>query len=331
MVPSLKDVAERAGVSVSTASIALRQDPRVREETRRRIAQAAEELGYRPNGIARDLKTRRTGMIAILLHSLGGPFFSELVRGIEDAAHVSDFMPIVSSSGKDDSALRRFLLEKRVDGAIILNSNIDEEILQTVASESMPIVVLDRSIHLEHACTVTCDHRAGARRATLHLMETGHPDVAFISGPADSYHGRLRHDGYVDAHASVGRTVDGRMIYHGTFTESSGYDIARQMVADGGVPQAIFAANDEMAIGALRAFGELCVRVPQDVAIVGFDDIRLANYVTPSLSTVRQPMYDLGVTAANTLLRMLKGERGFAPDQLQTELIVRQSSIVVAG
>lgn len=328
-MPSLRDVAVRAGVSISTASIALRQDPRVKEETRRRIAQAAEELGYRPNGIARDLKTRRTGMIAILLHSLGGPFFSELVKGIEDVAHVSDFMPIVSSSGKDDSGLRRFLLEKRVDGAIILNSNIDEAILETAAGESMPIVVLDRSIRQRHVSPVTCDHRTGARRATQHLMDAGFPEVAFIGGPADSYHGRLRYEGYIEAHADAGRPLDEREIYHGAFTEASGYAIARQMVLTGRVPRAIFAANDEMAIGALRAFGECGVRVPEDVCIVGFDDIRLARYVTPSLSTVRQPMYDLGVVAADTLVRMLRGERDFAPTVLQTELIIRQSSRVV--
>ncbi|MHB1685105.1 MAG: LacI family DNA-binding transcriptional regulator [Bacilli bacterium] len=325
---TIKDVAERAGVSISSVSIALKHDPRVKESTRKRIAEVAQSLGYRPNGIARDLKMQQTQTIAIFLHDLGGPFYSELVSGVQDVALSYGYSPIVACSvGGRGVALDRLLLEGRVDGAIILDHYIEEDFIRNVASPKLPIVLLERDIRgCSDVYRVTSDHEDGAYGATRHLLENGYRQIAFVGGPNVSEDGRLRFRGHVRAVQSFGFEIDKSFIIPGDFTEQSGYEAGLTLVLRQQMPDAVFAGNDEMAIGILRAFSERSIRVPEDIALVGFDDIRLTQYTSPTLTTVHQPMYELGTVASQILFRAFDGEQKIDPVILKTWLVVRGSS-----
>ncbi|MCL6442140.1 MAG: LacI family transcriptional regulator [Alicyclobacillus sp.] len=324
---TIKDVAKAARVAVSTASLALRNDPRVKESTRRRVLEAANRLKYTPHGIARDLKVRRTGMACLLIRDLGGPFYSELTRGVQSAMYEHGYETIVSGtmSGKRGFA-SRMLMERRVDGVIVLSPDVDDETIRRVASEHLPIVLLDRDLSAPHVYAVRADNLQGGYMATRHLLDLGYRDIVYLGGARESADNLSRYEGFVRAMTEFGLDVNHRNQYSGNFTEEGGYMAALMMHASGPLPEAVFAANDEMAIGVLRAFGELGIRVPQDVALVGFDDIQLAQYVTPPLTTVRQPMYKMGLLAGHMLVRALNGEAGPERITLPTELIVRESS-----
>lgn len=325
----LRDVAKRAGVSISTVSLALRADPRIKDSTRQRVLAAAADLGYRPNGLARDLKAGRTGMISVLIHDLGGPFYSELLRGVQARTLELGYTTIVGcTAGGQGGALTRLLIENRTDGAIVLDASIGEDLLSLVASPSFPVVVLDRVVKHPYVYLVTCDHEAGAYMATEHLIQSGFKHIAFVSGVQSSLHSKLRYEGYLRALREYDIAANQDYLYHGAYTEDSGYDIGRRMVCESVVPEAVFSANDEMAIGILRAVTEAGLHVPEDMAIVGFDDVRITQYVTPPLTTVRQPMYKLGVEATQTLVAALHGDLDIAPVVLDTELVIRASSRV---
>lgn len=324
---TIKDVAREANVAISTASLALRNDPRVKESTRRKVVDVANLLRYTPNGIARDLKVRKTGIVGMLLHDLGGPFYSELIRGVQVSASEHGYEMVASGTvrGKYGFA-SRVLSERRVDGVIILSPDMDDDVILRAASDDMPIVVLDRDLVGEHVYMVRADNEQGGYLATKHLLEAGYRDIAFLGGSSDSADNVVRYRGYTRAMTDFGATVRSMNEYMGNFTEEGGYAATFLMHAHGKLPEAVFAANDEMAIGALQALQELGVNVPRDVALVGFDDIRIAEYVNPALTTVRQPMYKMGLLAAHVLVRAMKGEADTERIIVPTELIVRGSS-----
>jgi LacI family transcriptional regulator len=327
MVATIKDVARLAGVSISTVSIALQDDPRVRDTTRKRILAAVRELGYRPNGIARDLKQQRTNTIAVFLHDLGGPFYSELLSGVQHAALEEGVSPIIAcSSGGVGGDLERLIIEGRVDGAMVLDDAIQESFLRRAAGAHLPIVVLDREIAAEYVYAVTSDHEGGAHAATVHLIDHGCRRIAFISGPRRSIHSLLRQQGYQRALKEAGLQIDPALVYAGDFTETSGFDVAGTILGSDPLPDAIFAANDEMALGTLRAAAERGLRVPADFLLVGFDDIRLTQYTAPTLTTVHQQMFEIGVVGTQTLIAALRGQTPLRQQVLSTELVVRDST-----
>lgn len=324
---TMKDVAKVANVALSTVSLALRNDPKVKEATRRRVLEVARELQYRPNGIARDLKTRRTETICILLHDLGGPFYSELIRGIQDVATSHGFNTIASGSlgGRHGSAVR-LLSEHRVNGVIVLAPDVDDEIIVQSAAEDLPVVVLDRELTADFVYSVRVDNEQGGYEVTRHLLEMGHKQVVFVSGPADTLDAELRYRGYLKAMNEFSAPISKRFDYNGQFTEQGGYTVGKVLSAQSQLPDAVFASNDEMALGILRAFDEKGIRIPQDVALAGFDNIRISQYVHPALTTVQQPMYDMGAVAAQLLFQALGGSHALEPVKLATNLVVRQSS-----
>ncbi len=328
IVATIKDVAKVAKLAVSTVSLALNNDPRVKESTRRRVLEVAQGLQYRPNGIARDLKARRTDTVCILLHDLGGPFYSELIRGVQDVATSNKYNTIASGTGGGQigSAAVRLLSERRVDGAIILAPDVDDETIIHAAGKDLPIVVLDRSLLVENVYSVLVDNERGGYEVTRHLLNLGYRNIVFVSGPSDSLDSELRYRGYEMAMNEFQTQKSKRFDYCGHFTEEGGYSIGRLLSAMGTLPDAIFSANDEMAIGIMKSFVEIGIRIPEDVAIVGFDNIPISEYVHPSLTTVRQPMYDMGAVAAQILFQAMNGNSELQPVLLPTELIVRNSS-----
>jgi LacI family transcriptional regulator len=323
---TIKDVAKLAGVSLSTASYALNGHEKISEATREKVLEAAKQLNYQKNGFASDLKRSRTKTIALILRDLSGPYYSELIRGVQETAieHGYDLIACSSFGGADSTAIK-FLAEKRVDGAIVLAHNLNDAKIIDSAREGFPIIVLDRQLEGEHIINVSVDNEHGAFMATEFLIKNGHKNIAYISGPPKSLDNKLRFKGYQQALHQFGLDYQSKWNISGRFTSEGGYTATKLLIAQGNLPDAIFYANDEMAVGGLKAFKEAEIRVPEDISIIGFDDILLAEYVNPSLTTIRQPKYEVGALSAHLIFQALDGERLDQNYKLPTELIVRNS------
>ncbi|ULO05222.1 LacI family DNA-binding transcriptional regulator [Paenibacillus sp. 19GGS1-52] len=323
---TIKDVAKLAGVALSTASYALSGDSKVSAVTKEKVLEAARQLNYQKNGFAMDLKRSRTNTIALILTDLSGPYYSELIRSIQDVtlSHSYDLIACSSMGGKDSTAVR-FLLEKRVDGAIVLAHNITDEILQAAAGSRFPIIVMDRLISGEGLINVVVDGEQGGYSATRYLIEKGHNTIAYISGPANSYNNTLRYQGYLRAMHEAGLEEKAKWKLSGSFIRDGGYKATQMMLMQGELPSAIFYANDEMAVGGMKAFEEGGISVPDEISVIGFDDIQLAEYIQPPLTTIRQPMYESGSLAGHLLFQKLNGETVNDFYKLKIELIERKS------
>ncbi|WP_175987680.1 LacI family DNA-binding transcriptional regulator [Bacillus sp. Marseille-Q1617] len=323
---TIKDVAKLSGVAVSTASYALNNSTKVSEETRQKVIAAAKELNYQKNGLASDLKRTSTNTIALILSDLSGPYYSELIKGVQDVASTNGYDLIACSSiGGAQSTAVKFLREKRVDGVIILAHNIDDKTILDSAREGFPIVVLDRSVQSDHVVQIEVDNEHGAFMATEHLIEKGSRDIAYVSGPYNSHDNELRFKGYQSALEKHGIEYRSKWKVSGGFTREGGYQATKMLIAQKDVPQAIFYANDEMAIGGLQALNEKKLSVPDDISIIGFDDIQLSEYVSPPLTTMRQPKYEAGALAVHLIFQVLSKEKVDSNYKLTTELIERKS------
>ena len=320
---TIKDVAEKAGVAVSTVSYALNNSPKISEKTRKKILKIAGELGYEPNAFARDLKKQCTDTIGLFLNDLSGPFFSELIRGIQDTVQRTNYSLILCSSfGDEQSTAVKYLKEKRVDAAIIFAPNIKDELLVNIALREVPIVVLDRKLDAENIRSILINNEQGAVKAVNYLINLGHKNLAFLSGKEDAYDNKERLKGFNDAVKASG--IEGRIL-QGDFTENNGYTTALNFIKSKNLPDAVFAANDEMAIGMIKCFNEYGVKVPEDISIIGFDDIELSEYITPKLSTVSHPKFELGCKAVETIIGGLDGKAIKGTEILPVELILRES------
>jgi len=324
---TIKDVARAAGVSLSTASYALNGSDKISEATRERVMEAARQLNYQKNGLATDLKRSSTKTIALILNDLSGPFYSELIRGVQETALENGYDLIACSSigGKESTAIK-FLKEKRVDGAIVSAHNLQDATILESARKGFPIIVLDRYLEHDHIYNVLVDNEQGGYSATELLIKNGCKKIAYISGPTNSYDHKLRYKGYMRALDDYGLEYYSKLNINGKFTIDGGYTATKLLIAQRNLPDAIFYANDEMAVGAIRAFKEADIKVPEAISVVGFDDIYLAEHVDPPLTTVRQPKYEVGALAAHLILQLLDGQNIDHVYTLPTELIVRKSS-----
>lgn len=325
---TIKDVAREAKVSVASVSRAMNGGSGVTEETRQRIREAAERLRYIPHAAARMLITRRTRTIGALLPDLYGEFFSELIRGIDLAARARGLHLLVSSShdGVAEAAAAVRSMQGRVDGLLVLSERVDAAFLRANLPKSLPVVLLNSAVKNPDYSVLNIDNVGGARAMVKHLLDSGHADVAFVAGPKGNFDAAQRDKGY---RAAMKEYAPGTPlnIVAGDFSEASGYRAGCELLAQPQRPGAVFAANDMMAVGCLQAFKDAGLRVPQDIALAGFDDIPIARYVTPSLSTVRVRIADLGRSALEQLAGLLDD-----PDQtpasgqtLGCEIVVRDS------
>ena len=325
---TIKDVAREAGVSVATVSRVWNEAAFVSPETRQRVAEVATRLGYSPHGAARSLITRTTFALGVLLPDLYGEFFSEIIRGIDHTAQAAGYHILVSSShdSKDeiDAALRS--MRGRVDGMIIMSPDLDAQRTLHTLQGSFPVVLLNGGVDANEFDSITIENHTGAREMTLHLVKHGHTRIAMIAGPQRNYDAAERLRGYETALMESGIVHDDSLVVLGDFSELSGHAAAMQLLSMTQRPTAIFAANDSMAIGALSALHESGLRVPQDIAVAGFDDIPLARYMNPPLSTVHVDISLLGERAATLLLSsLLQGQRPRQQQQLSTTLVIRSS------
>ncbi|HUW53407.1 MAG TPA: LacI family DNA-binding transcriptional regulator [Rhodanobacter sp.] len=325
---TIKDVAREAKVSVASVSRAMNGGSGVTAATSERIHAAASRLQYVPHAAARMLITRRSNTIGALLPDLYGEFFSELIRGIDLAARARGFHLLVSSShdGAEEAAAAVRSMQGRVDGLLILSARVDAAFLRSNLPKSLPVVLINSAVKSTAHTVLNVDNFAGASAMVQHLLQAGHASVAFIAGPESNFDAQQRDKGYRAAMAKYAPNAPIRIVV-GDFTEESGYRAGRELLAQQPHPRAVFAANDMMAVGCLTAFKEAGLRVPQDIALAGFDDIPVARYVTPSLSTVRVRIVELGRIALEQLVAQLD-KADPAPISVQTlgcEIVVRES------
>jgi LacI family transcriptional regulator, galactose operon repressor len=327
MSVTIRDVARAASVSVATVSRVLNDKGPVRDETRRRVVGIARKLSYAPHGAARSLITRKTSTLGVLLPDLYGEFFSELIRGIDSCARESGYHVLVSGSHSDRAEIEAVLraTRGRVDGLIVMSPDLDSRALRNDPVDGLPILLLNGNG--QRFDSIHVDNSGGARAMVRHLIGLGHRRIAHLSGPAGNRDAAERLRGYRDAMRTVSRHSSRDLVIEGDFREETGYRAGARLLASRILPTAVFAANDSMAIGLLAAFQEAGVRVPQDVAVGGFDDIPIARFTRPALSTVRVPIAELGSRATRRLLQLVTRSEGLSVrhETLPTTLIVRDS------
>ena len=335
------DVARRAGVSVATVSYVLNRGPRpVSEEKRRRVLAAVAELGYRPNEIARSLRVRRTHIRGLVLPTSANPYFAALSHAIEEAAARHGYQVVVSNAAEDtarEAAQIEALLRLQVDGLLWIPADVRgaERRGDGTALPAIPTVLVDRALPAPDGSPphefVGADNAGGGRLAGEHVLALGHRRVAYLAGPANHYHAQQRLRGFRRALAGAGVKVPDRLIAYGNFDFASGAAHAARWCALPAPerPTAIVCGNDAMAIGALAAIHQAGLRVPDDVSVVGYDDIPQAAYTVPPLTTVAQPVDQMGALAVERLLRRIEGPAS-APETpdglLPVRLMVRKST-----
>ncbi len=339
MAVTIKDVARAANVSVASVSRALNGHSSVTDETRKLVIETARSLRYIPHSGARSLSTKRTDTIGVVLPDLYGEFFSELIRGIDVAARRRGLHLLVSSSHGDagEAAVALRAMSGRVDGLIVMSPHVDASFLSENLPGVLPIVLLNTHVTGHEYSSLAVDNYGGAAAMVQHLVEMGHRRIMMIAGPENNFEAEERLRGYRETLARLVPTYDPHdvTVLRGDFTEESGYRAGHQLQALKRLPDAVFAANDMMAIGCLFALNEAGLQVPRDVALVGFDDIPTARFISPPLTTVRVRITDMGSRALECLAFQIDNPEGTknSIQVLQTELVVRRScgSPKVAG
>ena len=328
MSVTIKDVAKEAGVSVASVSRVVNGLGGVTPEVRERIQGIVKRMRFTPSGAARSMVMKRTDTIGALLPDMHGEYFSELIRGIDAGARARGLHLLVSSShgSQEEAEAAINAMRGRVDGLLVMSAHLSADFLTRHLPAGLPVVVLNAPAQGGRFAGFQIDNFGGAQALTRHLMAQGHRHIAFIAGPIDNLEAEERLRGYRSA-LSEAAGVAQQFILQGDFSEDSGARAAQQILASGQRPSAVFAANDMMAIGCLAALQQAGLNVPQDIAVAGFDDIPIARYVTPPLTTVHVPIVELGALATQELAAAIEqpGKPHSAAQMLPTELVIRQS------
>ncbi|WP_326553175.1 LacI family DNA-binding transcriptional regulator [Micromonospora sp. NBC_01813] len=329
---SSHDIARLAGVSQSTVSRVLNNHPRITAVTRNRVMAAMEQLRYTPNAAARTLITGRSQLIGLVVSNITNPFYPQLIEAIVATAAEHDYNVVLGNtqeSPRRQLDYLKLLVEHQVDGAILtsaLQSGSDD--LHRVIRAGTPVVLVNRTLSGGELDSVHIDNRRGGALATQHLIRLGHRRIAFAGGREDTSTNRLRLDGYRQAMSESGIEIDPALVVHGDFTHLSGGITAHRLLAVGQPPTAVVCADDVIAFGCIDALHDRRVRVPEDVAVVGFDDVPVAALKGIGLTTVRQPAPEMGRRAFDLLLRRITGEDPARPpveEVLPAELVIRDT------
>ncbi|WP_378956118.1 LacI family DNA-binding transcriptional regulator [Pelosinus sp. sgz500959] len=327
---TIKDVAQAAGVSIATVSRVLNQQEGVSKELSEQVQIAVKQLNYQINGIAKALKSSQSRSIGLIIPDIENPFFPALVRGVEDAAQKQGYAVILcNTDGKPEEEERylKFLLSKQVDGILFLGNLKFSQNRSWLSALSVPLVLVDRRMKDAPFSTVLVDNGLGASMAVDHLIAQGRQHIAIVGGKPESPTSMERVNGAMNCLKSHGYSSNESLILTGYFSFEGGYQATESLINSGQFFDAIFAANDMMAIGAIECLANYGKRVPDDVAVIGFDDIRMAAWYKPSLTTIKQPVYDMGQVAVKLIVDHITGVITDCNDEiLKPELIVRQSS-----
>jgi LacI family transcriptional regulator len=329
-ISTIRDVAEQASVSITTVSHVINGTRKVSSELQDRVLQAMADLDYRPNRVARSLRKNESLTIGIVVPDSTNPFFAEVARSAEVAAFEQGYSVILCNSDGDPNKEDRYiqvLMEKRVDGIIFVSVGGDSERLRRIQDQQIPLIVVDREVPGVEVDLVLADNAHGGWLATNHLIQRGHQRIGCIAGPSEVTPSAERLVGFRRAMSESGLTVDESLVEKGDFQFESGYAIASKWLAHPNPPTALFCCNDLMAVGAIHAASELGLSVPAQVAVVGFDNVLLASYFQPGLTTVAQSCDIMGERAAELLIARIQ-DPDRLPDRhlLDVELVIRQST-----
>jgi DNA-binding LacI/PurR family transcriptional regulator len=331
---TIRDVARAAGVSIGTVSLAMADHPDVAETTKERVRQAASDLSYSPSAVGRALQARRTNSIALVVphsgqHVFGHLYFMEVLSGVSEVLDASGMTLVVSTSpteADEEAAYLKILRSQQVDGVILASAALHDPNITRLQQSAHPFVYIGRYPANPQVPAVGIDDIGGARTATQHLLEHGHTRIAHISGPLAHLSAIERQEGYGQALGKAGLGERPEYCFEGDYSEEAGRAGMQTLLNLAEPPTALFAANDETALGAIYSLREAGIEPGKDFPVVGFDDVVLARVVSPPLTTVRQPMRRLGVVAANMLLDLLNGKQiEVFQIELETELVVRSS------
>ncbi|GCL71244.1 catabolite control protein A [Paenibacillus naphthalenovorans] len=334
MTVTIYDVAREAGVSMATVSRVVNNNPNVKPQTRKKVFEAIERLGYRPNAVVRGLASKKTTTVGVVIPDISNSIFSEVARGIEDIANMYHYNIILCNADKKkDKEIRviNTLLEKQVDGLLFMGGAITEEHIEAFKTSSVPVVLCATADEQKTIPSVDIDHEKAAYDAVQLLIQKGHRQIAMISGTLqDPTNGYARYQGYKKALEEAGIPLREDYVRIGNYRYESGLEVTKYFMELDERPTAIFAATDEMAIGAIHALQDSGLKVPDDVSVISVDNIRMASMVRPQLTTVAQPMYDIGAVAMRLLTKLMNKETKDASELTQVTLphdIIQRNSV----
>ena len=329
-MPTIKDVARHAGVSITTVSRILNHHPYVADDLRDRVEKAIDELGYRPSRVAQRLRATESNLVGVIFSDIANQFYIEALRGIEQTLSQQGMSVLISNADSDQKREEYFINLMQMEdvaGLIIAPTKEDSPALVTAHSLGLPIVVIDRRMLNMEVDTILADNFNGTLRAIHHLVQLGHKRIGVVSGPLHLTSARERYTGYLQAMSDAGLAVETNLTRFGDYRQASGYTLTRELLEMPNSPSALFVANNQMTIGALNAIHDGKWIIPDNIAVIGFDDLSWAVSLNPPLTTVAQPTFEIGIRAADLLI-----ERISTPDRpprtivLETRLIVRESS-----
>ncbi|WP_067516733.1 LacI family DNA-binding transcriptional regulator [Endozoicomonas ascidiicola] len=330
---TIKDVAKLAGVSISTVSHVLNSTRFVSEEVAMKVKRAIDELEYKPSALARSLKTSKTKTLGMLTSSNANPFFAEVIHGVEATCYELGYHLVLCNFGQDDqpdikkqASYLTTLAEKRVDGLLIMSAHSSDQFFRTLEELTVPLVILDCHAPVKNADIIMDYPELGGYEATRYLIEQGHRKIGCISGPQTLSPSCDRLAGFHRALHEASIPANPHWTIEGSLTAKSGYQVIEQLIQQDSLPTALFAGNDLMAIGAISALQNKGLRVPEDISIVGYDNIELAAYTSPPLTTIDQPKWEMGALAAKTLIHRLENEKTISEIKtFKSTLVVRKS------
>lgn len=331
---TIKDVARMANVSPSTVSRVIADSPRISQETKERVRDAMKKVHYYPNMIARSLVRRSSQTLGLVLSrstesAFSNPFFSEIIRGISKVTqkyHYSLMLATAEDYAEEAKLSLRMLTEKRVDGLLLLAPRVNDKLIHELSAENFPFVVLGRAPDNTKCYSVNNDNIQAAYLAVRHLLTLGHQRIAILNGSEEYTFCQDRFEGYRTAFREFGIEIDLSLVRNGNSTQEDGYRSTRELLNLAQPPTALFCVDDIIAVGAYQGVKESNLRIPDDISIIGFNDDPLASVIEPHLTTVRIPIYEMGVTATQNLIQAVEGKE-IIPWQhiLSSELIIRES------
>ena len=335
---TIKEIAKKANVSITTVSRVLNQNKEgVGAETRKRVEKIIKEYNYRPNAIARSMITKNTETIGLIIPDIRNPFFSDLARAIEDIANKMGYAVFLCNVDNQLKKIEKYLwllVEKNVDGIIFSSSDakLNDGVQALVNKNNMPVVFIDRGDDDSKYNGVFIDNKEAGFLATTHLLELAHKKIGCITGPKTIWNSNHRLEGYKKAHQQVGLKVDERLIKEGFYTMEGGYEAAKSLLIEHQDITSIFALNDLMAFGVYQAAKELNISIPNELSVVGFDNLSYNQILTPRLTTIEQPIKQIGEVAVEYLIKQIEQESEIKDSiYLKTKLIIRDSTREVAN
>lgn len=324
----IKDVAKRANVSTATVSRVLSKPESVKLATTKKVLEAIKDLNYQPNILARQLRRLETKTILVIVPDISNTFFSKVLRGIESVAVTNGYQVLLGDANNNierENGYLNVLQQKRADGMILLTARMKSQIIEEISSK-YPVVLACEYFEGLNVPTVSIDNISGARKATEHLIELGHSRIGFISGPLNGVLGNDRLKGYYQSMAQHNINVEPILVQEGNFSFESGFNVMLKLLALEHPPTAVFAANDEMAFGAIKAIKSRGLSVPNDISVIGFDNIQFSSIFEPALTTISQPAFEIGTKAMELLLKIMYKEEITRSQFILDDKLIKRNS-----